>query len=509
MKAVLAVVFFLLTAPAAAQDIPLAGPHLSGDAYTALRGDATHPVMTFEVATSSGASTEMRQLVLGPDYAIETASGAQILYDFRFRRLLTLSAYQKQFTNESLFGHAGTRFLFVQNNLGMAGTAIAAGITDPSLAGAVRFVNEHLNGMRHPGAVALRNLPRPDLSITREGAELTGTLGEMALLSATLSETAFPSPAHTRSFAAWLAWGGRIHPSVAAEIAGTGQLPIEIRFTFPAALRKLNPGIRESQTFRFDKAELTQGKLDAVRGWTARVPSWPPYLPEELAQIMVDAANGTAPGGPKSDEDYVVEITALTRAGRHLDAVLLGLHASHSHNGCQGEHRSQPVCAALGTALNQAREDADVRTLFTGFALESQRQHRRAAETWVRLRLQPLLRKDVLDFAIANALVEAQKQSPLQGEMGTAFKELPDLFTRALAVDPYDPARYRDIFNYLRSAATGLSDRYHAPTRAQTVIDLARALPDRQMPEIILQVVESEKHTAQNFPVLFPAFDNR
>jgi hypothetical protein len=88
-------------------------------------------------------------------------------------------------------------------------------------------------------------------------------------------------------------------------------------------------------------------------------------------------------------------------------------------------------------------------------------------------------------------------------------KELPDLFTRALAVDTYDPARYRDIFNYLRSTATGLSDRYHAPTRAQTVIDLARALPIRQMPDIILQVVESERHTAQNFPVLFPAFDAR
>jgi len=41
------------------------------------------------------------------------------------------------------------------------------------------------------------------------------------------------------------------------------------------------------------------------------------------------------------------------------------------------------------------------------------------------------------------------------------------------------------------------------------VIDLARALPIRQMPDIILQVVESERHTAQNFPVLFPAFDAR
>lgn len=505
----LALLAFLFTAPAAAQDIPLAGPNLSGDAYTALRGDARHPVLSVEVTTNSGASTEMRQLVLGPDYAIERGSGAQTVYDFRFRRLLTLAPDQKQFSNESLFGHAATRFLFLQNNLGMSGTGIATGVTDPSLAGAARFVNEHLNGMRHPADMALQNLPRPDLTLTRDGANLTGALGDMPLLTATLSESAFPSRAHAQSFAAWLAWGGRIHPTVAAGIAETGQLPAQIEFTFPAALRKLNPGIRERQSLSFDKIGQTTGQLDAIRGWTARIPAWPPYLPAPLAQNMVDAANGTAPGGPKSDDDYVVEISALSIAGRHLDAVLLGLHASHPYNGCQGEHRSRPVCAALGTALNKAREDKDVRQLFAGFALESERQYRRAAEIWVRLRLQPLLRKDVLDFAIANALVEAQKRSPLTGEMGVAFKELPSLFTRALAVDPYDPARYRDIYNYLQAAATGLSDRYQAPMRAMAVIDLARALPERPMPDIIRQVVESGTRTARNFPVLFPDFNTR
>lgn len=499
----------LLATPATAQVLPVAGPHLSGDAYTALRLDTAHPVMTFEVAASSGASTEIRQLELGPDYVIETAGGSQTLYDFRFRRLLTLTPDQKRFSNESLFGHAGSRFLFLQNNLGMAGTGIAAGVTDPSLAGAARFVNEHLNGMRHPAEMALRNLPRPALSFTREGADLTGMLGGIPLLTATLSGTGFPSPAHAQSFAAWLAWSGRIHPTVAATMAETGRLPAEIRFEFPAALRKLNPGIRESQTLTFDKVALRSGQMDALRGWTARVPSWPPYLPEPLTQIMVDAANGTAPGGRKRDEDYVVEISALSAAGRHLDAVLLGLHASQPYNGCQGADRSRPVCAALSAAVNQGREDAGVRQLFAGYALDSEREYRRAAETWVRLRLQPLLHKDLLDFAIANALVKAQKKSPLRGEMRTAFKSLPEWFTRALAVDPYDPARYRDIYNYLQAAATGPSDRFQEPIRAIAVIDLARALPDRPMPDLILQAVESETHTARNFRVLFPAFDNR
>lgn len=493
--------------PAVAQNVAVAGPHLSGDAYTTLRGNEAHAIIAFEVVTNSGTSTQLRNILLGPDYVIEATDDTVTLYDFRFHRLLTLNPGLRTFSNESLFGHVRTRFLFLQNNLTMAGMGVASGLTDESLAEGIRFANEHLNGIAHPAPVAALNLPAPEFVVVRDGSDLTGMLRDTPILTAALTGIAFPTRGHAQSFAAWLAWGGRIHPGVASLIADTGRLPAQISFTFPKALQAINPGIRQSQDIAFRTFETRTMRLDALRGWTAKLQAWPPYLPDGLAQIMVNAANGTAPGGPKTDEDYIAEIGALMRAGRNLDAVLLSLHATSPLNGCQGESRALPLCGVLGAALNQAREDSDVRKLFTGFALDSQREHRRAAEIWVRLRLQPLVRKDVLDFVIANALVEAQKKSPLTGEMATAFAQLPELFERALAADPYNPARYRDIYNYLFAAASSLADRYQVPTHAHAVIDLARALPDRAMPDIILQVVEHDQRLTRDFPVLFPTFD--
>ncbi len=496
----------LLTLPTAkAQDTPVAGPHLSGDAYIALRGDEPHKVVAFEVETGSRTSSLVRAVEIGPDYAVETSGETRLLYDFRFRRLLTLNPGERSFLNQSLFGHARTRFSFLQNNLTTAGMGIAGGIIEGQLAGAIRFVTEHGNGMAHPAEVALFKLPRPVFALTRDDTALTGTLDGVPVLTATLTDTAFPTDDHARSFAAWLAWGGRMHPAIAKALAGSGQVPERIEFAFPEEMRTLSPSLAAQQELELRGIEIRAARFDRLRDWASKIPAWPPHLPEELAQIMVDAANGTAPGGPKTDAEFIEEMNRHMEFAKTLDAVLVGLHASHPYDGCSAEHRAQPLCASLGSVLNGARHNPHVRSLFAGFAVEREREYRRAAAIWVELRPRVTNRVDVLDFAIANALVEAHKKSPLKGEMATAFARLPELFTRALAVDPYDPARYRDIYNYLFAAATGLSDRYLVPTQAHAVIDLARALPDRPMPQIITQVSDADDRIAQDFPVLFPA----
>ncbi|MBO6782069.1 MAG: hypothetical protein JJ899_02175 [Alphaproteobacteria bacterium] len=512
MKATIAIsaVVVFLAAPASAQPTLVAGPHLSGDAYTVQRRDAPHEVVAFEIEAGTRTSALVRGVVVGPDYAVETAGDrTRLVYDFRFRRLLSLPPGEDVFANESLFGHARTRFSFLQNNLSASAVAIAGGLTEPGIGGAARFVSEHLNGMAHPADVALRDLPRPELQVSVDGSDLTGALGETTVFAATLTDTAFPSLAHARTFAAWLTWGGRMHPDVALAIAETGRLPDEITFTFPDEIRAINPGAETEQVFEFRDMEIRAGAFDMLRGRAARVPSWEPYLPETVARTMVDAANGVAPNGPKSDIDFMDEMSHQMALAKSLDAVLTGLHASHPYDGCQGDYRARPLCITFGGVMNQARANPHVKTLFGGFAAEAEREYRLAARIWVPLRQRAIDRVDVLDFMIANALVEAHKKSPLKGEMATAFEQLPQLYERAFPVDPYDPARYRDIYNYLLAAATGLSDRYLVATRAHAVIDLARALPDRPMPEIILQVVQADARIAADFPALFPIFDRR
>ena len=504
-----------MATPAGAQTSvqPLAGPNLDGDAYSALRENAVHEVLTVTAVAKSKASSQTRALTIGPDFVLEQDGDTVRLYDFRFRRLLTLNPDVKTFTNESLYGHARTRFAFLQNNLSTGGIGIGAGLVSGVSPAALRFANEHLNGMDHPADVAYGNMPKPELVLRRDGSALTGVLkgagaDDEPLLTATIGRTGFPSEDHARSFQAWLAWGARMHPQTAAALVGTGRVPDAVSFAFPAALRKLNPNLTRGQALEFRDAARGKTRFDILRGWSAKLPAWEPYLPEALVATMVAAANGTAPNGPASDEDFITEIGVLLDTGQYLDAALVGLHASHPYDGCQGEHRARQICTVIKGMMNKVRTDRGVRILFTGFAQEQQRNFRGAAQTWVKLRILNLARLDILDFMIANALVEAQKKSPLEGEMGVAFGKLPELFTRSLAADPYDPARYRDIFNYLHAAATGLAERYTVPIQAQALIDLAQALPDRLMPRIITQIVEANDRIAGDYPLLFPVFPN-
>jgi hypothetical protein len=53
---------------------------------------------------------------------------------------------------------------------------------------------------------------------------------------------------------------------------------------------------------------------------------------------------------------------------------------------------------------------------------------------------------------------------------------------------------------------TDTDDTYLVKSRAYTVIDLARALPQRRMPALITIFTEQEARIARDFPVQFPAY---
>ncbi|MEQ8369044.1 MAG: hypothetical protein RIE31_00460 [Alphaproteobacteria bacterium] len=122
------------------------------------------------------------------------------------------------------------------------------------------------------------------------------------------------------------------------------------------------------------------------------------------------------------------------------------------------------------------------------------------------LRGQRPARPDILETSIANMLVEGHKAGQLDDAQEQAFTHLPQTFLRIFTADPYNPARYRDFYNYLHAAVTETDDTYFVHPRSYAVIDLARALPDRRMPAIISSFTEQEARIAADFPLHFPAY---
>lgn len=499
--------FLAAVVPAHAQEHSIAAPNLDGDAYMKLRATPDHQVLIFKLEKSTGETTTSRTVIVGPDYVIDRSPAGHLLFDFRLRRALELAPENRTFTNTSLYGRVLTRLAFLQNNLTIASGVIAADIVDKDLGSGVRFVIEHSNGINLPDRSTYPNMPKAELDVSRTGSELTGTIGGWRILDATISGTAFPSTAHATSFRAWLIWLVQLHPQIAEAISSTGRLPSKIEINFPQELLKTLPNVHAEHTVTFRDIRSGTGRFDSIRGWSAAPPAFPPHLPDETARLMVAAANGTAPGGPRSDESYITEIRQLSGAGKHLDAVLLALHASQPYDNCSGAQRVRPICSDLGQAVQAARQDQNTRRFLTGFAAEGQGNYAQAFQIWSPLRNLPIARRDILDFVIANNIVEATKRGQSTDTTAAEFAALPQTFHRALSADPYNPSRYRDIFNYLFVAASGIEKQYFVRTHAYAVIDLALALPNGPTTTIVRRIAESYPRMAADFPLLFPSYN--
>lgn len=492
---------------ALAQADPQAGPHLTGNEYVALRGTAPAPAIKFTMVVKTKGETERREITLGPDYIVERGPRRTAIFDFRFERLLLLNEQQRTFSNMSLFGHFRTRFALLQNNLGVVGSGIAAGLIENDRAASVRFVTEHANGIRFPRPVAFENLPEPALNVINHTDFVLGTLAGANIFTVRFDNSTLPTPRHRKTLLAWLAWAGIVHPNIAQAITRSNKMPKHVDIEFPADLLKMSPNVGATTQITFEHATLLLASLVPLGDLATMPPAWPPYMPESLAKLMISAARGTAPGGPRPDDEFISEIGRLSAAGQHVDAVLLGLHASHPYDGCQGLQASHAVCQALLAAGQRAQEDQNVRRLLDGFAASKRGEYAQSVQILLPLRSLPLERPDILEIIIANGVIEAKNTSHLDAPLTEEFARLPQTFERALAADPYDPARYRDIFNFMYAAAANLEESYQARTQAQTVIDLAQVLPNRRTPAIISQIAAQNAQIAADFPILFPFTD--
>lgn len=491
-----------------------AGPHLDGNAYDALRPQQLVSTLTFDLELEAEGRVNRTHITLGPDFVAEEAENFVRIFDFRFHRLLHIDMNSGYFSNESLYGHFRSRWALFRNNIFAVDVIHQTGVETERPLNLERFLIEHYIGVEGVQKIYQQAPPTPSMDIHRQDMELIINVEGTEILKADFDPIEFSSVAHQQTFATWLIWQIRVHPKIAQAIVATNMLPAYLQ-TIDQNLGESKDPVR-SLTFR--QASRSRGRLDMLSGLTPDIPD-SPHLPEKLARLMIDAAHGRAPNRPLDDSIYKQNIRKLMSDGNYLDAALLGYHASLRYEGC-GPPRYQEVelCTIVPNMYRVAIGKADsVSRLFQAMHLIQENKHEQVVEMLSPLRKEVHFRPDILEFMIANEIIEARRtaqqvaarqDAAQQAAARELYKDeinrLPDTFTTALAADPYAPARYRDILNYFSVGARDLDEKYHAPILEHFVLDLARALPGQTMPSIINHLTDMETSIKGDHPMLFP-----
>ena len=510
---VLATVLFSgLTAATASLDP--AGPHLDGNAYDALRPQDLVSTLTFDLKLETQGQANRTRITLGPDFVAEESEDFVRIYDFRFHRVLHIDTDSGYFSNESLYGHFRSRWALFRNNMFVIDVIHQTGGKTERPLNLERFLVEHYIGIAGVQKIHRQVPPTPPMDIRHQDMELIINVEGAEILRAAFDPIKFPSTAHRQTFAAWLIWQIRVHPKIAQAIVETNMLPAYLQTV------DQNPGQPKDpvRSLTFSRTSRSSGRLDMLPGLTPDIPD-SPHLPEKLARLMIDAAHGRASNRSPEDSVYKQNIRKLMSGGHYLDAALLSHHASLRYEGCGPPHAQEvELCDLVFSTYRVAVGKADSASkLFQAMHLMQEKKHEQVVEMLLPLRKEVHFRPDILEFMIANEIVEArrtaqQTASRQDAEQQAAARELykdeinrlPDTFTAALAADPYAAVRYRDILNYFSVGARDLNEKYHAPILEHFVLDLARALPGQTMPSIINHITDMEARIAEEHPMLFP-----
>jgi len=221
---------------------------------------------------------------------------------------------------------------------------------------------------------------------------------------------------------------------------------------------------------------------------------------------MVAAARGEAQGGPRDDVDYTRRVQDLSTKGQHLDAVLISIQAAQQYDGCRNAPLSESVCSHLRPVLQEALSaEPVVATILSPSGPSTKLPLIDKAERLLPVSRTGMERPDLLDMVTLNDVVEARRNGELPPALQTFYDRAPQLFLETYCAEPYDPARYRDLFNYVQTMPKqDIQTNYTVMIELPAIIDLARALPRRRMPELITSLTRREDRIVQGFPALFP-----
>lgn len=455
----LASVSFADAAPVAA------GPHVSAAEIHAFHsGTTTVRRLTFADARHGKAQTELK-IDLAPDYIRMTEPERDIIFDFKTRRLLTLSAGERAFVNLSLFADLAFRAYEFQNRLTLGKVLSGAGIPSGSSPMTLPMIQAQL-GLTIPGIA-----PTP-IETTTDGDGTIHFRSEGKETARVRFSDKRLSAEEQKAFARFVRRGLILHPRIGDAVAGDGRLPAELWFL-------------EHEGF-----EAKPRTLSLVSEATAQlayplpadfVPRSTPFgRPHEslndLFPLMQSAVAGRAGTGPRSVESYRSAIEAAHRRREHLQAAMLIMEAWLQFGRKTMLCPANPICAIF----REVNEDPQVKTLMKGLSYSGP-DAPKGLPFLRSIDRKGLSNAYLLDVWIAND----------SGNSPEAAK----LFASGIRGNPYVAPFYKDFGDYWY--------RNYATPFAWFFYDFARNLPDANKVEMLAPLDKSEAKLASDFPQFF------
>ncbi|MEM6538493.1 MAG: hypothetical protein AAF668_12290 [Pseudomonadota bacterium] len=480
----------------------IAGPHLPGDAYVALRSGVDSIGIEFDLTEQNTRSS----VFVGSDFVIERNLDGYKVFDFRFRRILEVPLGAASFANRSLFGEFFLNFAFLRNNLGTYAILAKAEGKEAQLE---RFLVERHNGLAYPLEYAFESLKEPRISRKRRGEGSVEFFVDGSLVTVVdQGSMSFPTANHGASFSAWLVWTKRAHPRVAERIASSGKLPSSI--VWPNAGDQSRPtyGLDEEKSIQLSNARQARRGFDFLKSLKSSPPSWQDALPIELTAVLFSAASGIANDGPRTDQEILSLFQQYLDEDSAFNAALLALSPETNCNSFVSKAEGGRRLCQLFQEYPELYDAPSFGRFGDALRLDGSGRHDEAAIIVNDLRERTSNYHVSLDIVYANMLVEAKSSGQIfSAGLSEEYKEIPELFLKAFKHDPYAVAWYKDYFNYLESYPETVDDQYIVQREAYVVLDLGRSLPERPIASILQTTSDSEAKIVSDFETNFPSFD--
>ena len=441
--------------PPAARSVP-AGPHLDRAAYLAVRGDTesqgvvtSWSVGTFDLAGEPIGEMEIRDVVLGDDFAAELESDGRTLHDFRLDRRLTETAT----LDGPVFVNLNTAAIVhrrAQTYLSFSRGGEAQTIRfGPDLA-FDRFWLEAAMGVRAAPAELTVEAGDTALSVIRTPAE-----GEAQIVFEMSNERS-GGGRQADTFRRWLRHAQPIHPDALAQFDPGAGIPA--RFSYLVVSPDSPEGRREVWT------RLDADELEEVEFWPETIAAaGPESYGEPFAMMRHGFLAARQPEGGLDPEDFVAIADRASVAGDRVGAYLILYQARHHYGDCAPQSPS-PACRRATEVSAASLGDAEFEQLITTLGLTA-RDRERAFEglgVW-------RSREDLAGAAIH--LVSAMTLSALQAQDGEALPDSDPMtyFEISIRMDRYAPLTWWHAGRLM--AARGRFDQ------AWFCFDIARSLP--------------------------------
>ena len=407
------------------------GFFISARDYLAQRGQAQKPRLTLRYdVTRKNAKTAVPgnsstvDIIIGTDYAaISKSSDKMVIYDFKEKRLLTISLLENTFSNASLYA-AAYRSLDAVGKMTAGGTSRTIALGD----------NVSLDAFFLESALGYAAGPTPqDLAVTLTGEKISANFAGEQVFSAMLDGPKLDDFRQAYSLIGLLYHSEPVHPAILAEFIDVRTAPSSM--TFHSFGPKTPDGEIINWTLKSKMQETSVFPLPASAKSIIELESVSP-----LGYVMAEAVAGRAMGGRVDPTSALTVINQQLAAGDPLSAWVSAQSLKDSLGGCE---QLIGLCKAISNAESQKESITELNALITALS-QTQRKTTRAQGVSA---LKPMISApDAPSLVLRRAGLALAKMSKAEREAaGLTDLDAAELLSQAIARNPYDFLAYQGL----------------------------------------------------------------